>query len=297
MFSADDLECFREVALRGSLAAAAKQLGVDHTTVGRHITKLERTVGERLFFRKSNGWDLTDAGIRLLGYAETVHTAVMVARENYSDAAKGLTGSVRAVTPEGFAAYLLAPGLGRLRSQYPELSVEVLVANRHAALRTREYDIAVSIERPETRAVVVEKLADFELVVYASPQYLQTSPPIRSNDDLAAHPFIWYVEEALTLDPVPTLQTLIPGVSPYIQTTSLTGQIAAASQGLGLALLPSWIADREAQLVRVQGINVVTRRSYWMLTPNNLARLARVQAIAKLIYELAAAHPGLRQPR
>lgn len=296
MFSADDLELFREVARRGSLTGAAQQLRVDQTTVGRHMNKLERSVGQRLFDRKRDGWRLTDAGIRLLGYAEAVHASVLVAQEEYLDPTKTLSGSVRVVTPEGFASYLLAPGLGPLRHGHPELSVEVVAANRHAALRTREYDIAVSIERPKTPSVMVEKLADFELRVYAAPAYLSRARTIGCDSDVGAHPFVWYVEEALSSDTFDLLNALFPDARALVQTNSLTGQIAAARQGMGLALLPTWIADSEPGLTRVDSLQVPARRSYWMVTPTSLGRLARVQATARLIRELVAASPGLTTP-
>lgn len=296
MFSADDLELFREVARRGSLTGAAQQLRVDQTTVGRHMNKLERSVGERLFDRKRDGWRLTDAGIRLLGYAETVHASVLLAREEYLDPTKALTGSVRVVTPEGFASYLLTPGLNPIRQRHPNLSVEVIAANRHAALRTREYDIAVSIERPTTPSVMVEKLADFELRVYAAPAYLGRARTIRSDSEVAAHPFVWYVEEALSSDTFHLLHSLFPDARALVHTNSLTGQIAAARQGLGLALLPTWIADSEPGLVRVDSVEASARRSYWMVTPSSLGRLARVQVTARLIRELAGSSTGLTTP-
>lgn len=297
LFSADDLEMFREVARRGSLTSAAQQLGVDHTTVGRRLSKLEKAVGERLFIRRRSGWQLTDAGIRLLDHAETVHSAVSLANEEYLDAAKTLAGSVRAVAPEGFAAYLLVPGMGPLTTRYPELSVEVVTANRHTSLGTREYDIAVSIERPETRSVVVEKLADFELRVYAAPSYLSANAPIHSEKDLSDHPFIWYVEEALTSDTYHLLRDLIPLARPRIQTNSLPGQVSAARRGLGLALLPSWVADGDSGLVQVDHVDLAAHRSYWMLTPTNLSRLARVKVVAQLIRGLVNEQTGLARSR
>ena len=109
MFSADDLKLFLEVARRGRLTEAAKHLQINHTTVSRHITRLERAVENRLFDRTSEGWTLTDAGAQLLVHAEMVEAAVLAAQEDCLSRGPALTGHVRVIAPDGFGAYLLLP--------------------------------------------------------------------------------------------------------------------------------------------------------------------------------------------
>lgn len=86
MFSADNLRYFLEVARTGRLNDAARNLGVDHTTVGRRITALEKSIGERLFDRSPGGWQLTEAGADLFPRAETVESAVIAAYETRTSA-------------------------------------------------------------------------------------------------------------------------------------------------------------------------------------------------------------------
>lgn len=297
MFSADDLETFRQVARFNSLTKAARHLGVDQTTVGRHITNLEKLAGGRLFLRNRSGWMLTELGIRLLGHAESVHSAVAIAQEEFFAANNALAGSIRVMSPEGFASHLLLPGLAGLRARYPELAVEAVVSNRHAALGTREFDVAISIERPKTRAVTVQKLADFELRLYASTEYLATSAPIRTIADLYDHPIIWYVEEALSADTFNVIFDAIPDARPLIQSNSLTGQIAAAHAGLGVAFLPTWVADASPGLQCLEHLSESADRSYWLVVPTALQRLARVQAMTRLIHDLVTSCPGLNPVR
>lgn len=297
MLSADDLGVFLEVARRGRLTEAAKQLGVNHTTVGRHIVRLERAVESRLFDRRTDGWALTDAGLRLLAHAEAVEAAVTAAHEDCLSKGSKLTGSVRVMAPDGFGVFVLVPGLGAVRAEYGSLSVEVVTANRHQSLTTREFDLAVTIERPDTRSATVRKIADYTLRLYGSPAALAAMGPVRSVEDLRDRTLIWYVEDALGSDTQHLLYDLLPDAQVQIQTNNIAGQIRAAEEGLGVAYLPSYIADPNPRLERVAGLDSGLRRSYWLSTPRSLERLAKVRAMTQAIEQLIRDCPGLEPPR
>lgn len=168
MFSADDLRYFLEVARRQRLVAAGHALGVDHTTVGRRVSRLERSYGHRLFDRSASGWTLTEAGAELLPHAESVEAALARARETGVQSSEGASGTVRVATPDGFGAFLLTPGLGPLRERHPELTVELVTATRTIALGVRDFDIAVTLEEPSPR-FSHRKLTDYVLRLYATP--------------------------------------------------------------------------------------------------------------------------------
>ena len=294
MLSADDLGIFLEVARRGRLTEAAKHLGINHTTVGRHISRLERMVEQRLFAREPSGWVLTEPGTRLLAHAEAVEAAVLAAREDCLEGGSMLSGSVRVIAPDGFGSFLLLPGLASMVDEFPELTVEVVTANRHASLTSREFDLAVTIERPEARAVSVRRLGDYQLRLYGAPEYLRRVPRVSVLEELTAHhDFIWYVDEALGAATFRTLYQLVPDARPRIQTNSIAGQIEAARQGLGLAFLPSYLADRVEGIERLTDVDAFVPHSYWLLTPNNLDRLARVNAVGRWITRLVASTEGL----
>ncbi|GLY70601.1 LysR family transcriptional regulator [Amycolatopsis taiwanensis] len=297
MISADDLGIFLEVARRGRLTEAAKHLGLNHTTVGRHIAHLERTAEQRLFHREPSGWVLTPAGTRLLEHAEAVEAAVLAAREDCLQTGRYLTGAVRMITPDGFGTFLLAPELGTLADSFPALSLELVIANVHASLSTREFDLAVTIERPVTRAVNARRLADYDLRLYAAPSFLDSHSPISSAGDLEGDPFIWYTEDALCAPTLETLFQAVPAARPVYLTNTISGQICAGRQGLGWVFLPSWIGDTADGLRRVDAFPHSVPHSYWLLVPRNLARLARVRAMSAAIHELVTGYEGLRPPR
>lgn len=299
MLSADDLKVFLEVARRGRLTEAAKQLQINHTTVSRHITRLEKATENRLFDRAHDGWTLTDAGMKLLVHAETVDAAVRAAQEECFSQGSSMQGHVRIIAPDGFGTYLLLPGLGEVQRQYPGLTLEVVTANRHASLTPREFDLAVTIEKPQARAVSVQKLVDYKLRFYAAPSYLATHSVVTRSDDLYDHSLIWYVDDALDHSTYNLLYEVLPKGQARIQSNNIAGHIQAAVNGLGIALLPSYIAENVEGLQRLSQVDAAVERSYWLSAPRDLMRLARVRIMASHIQKLVQDHiigPGLAVP-
>lgn len=288
MISADDLRVLLEVARRRRLTEAARHLEVNHTTVSRHISRLEQATGVRLFDRHTDGWTLTEAGEHLSVHAEAVEAALVSAQEELSATGHTVSGRVRVIAPDGLGTYVILPALGDLQQQHPTLVVEVVTANRHASLTPREFDVAITIQRPQARAVEVHKLTNFTLAFYASPQYLDTHPPVTAADDLYGHRLIWYVDEALEHSTYNLLYEVLPNAQPQIQTNYIPGQIEAAAAGLGIAFLPTFIGDSRSVLRRLHHIDAQVERSYWVSIPRDLRRLPRVRMVAGYLSKVIA---------
>ncbi|WP_152345686.1 LysR family transcriptional regulator [Brevibacterium sp. CFH 10365] len=287
MISADDLQVFLEVSRRGRLTEAAKILHVNHTTVSRHISRLEKATDRRLFDRRYDGWTLTEAGLRLLVHAETVEAALLQAEDECASRDSSLSGQVRVIVPDGLGSYVVIPQLGQLRRRHPQLCIEIITANRHNSLAPREFDLAVTIERPHERAVVVRKLVDYSLRFYASRDYLAEHRPISEVTDLYDHQLIWYLEDALDDATYSQLFRIAPEARPHIQTNSITGQILAACRGAGLCLIPSYIGDETTDLQRIDVAGAAVHKSYWVSAPKDLVKMSRVRTM--LDYLLAVA--------
>ncbi|WP_082698763.1 LysR family transcriptional regulator [Mycobacterium sp. GA-2829] len=267
------------------------------TTVSRRIDRLEKQLGIRLFDRASTGWQLTEAGKRLLPYAKSVESTLHAAMEATQEASGGeIAGTARIVTPDGFGSFVLVPGLADLRRAHPGLAVELVTSTTHGLIAARDYDVAVTLEAPSPRAVDVERLADYRLKLYASREYLAGVAPLESTQDLRRCTLIWYVDAFLDVEPLRELYSLFPRVDAQIQTNNITGQYLAARSGLGIAPLPSYIAEGDENLVVVLPDDFVVERTYWLVVPRELARLARVQAVTGLLRAIAARHPELSRP-
>ena len=126
----DDLRYFLAVARAGTLSAAAKQLGTEHTTVARHIQAVEDELNNRLFHKSNSGYGLTDAGERLLAGAEAIESAYVSAKAAASSEGQPIIGTVRIGAPDGFGSVFLAPRVRALVDRHPELEIEILTTTR-----------------------------------------------------------------------------------------------------------------------------------------------------------------------
>ncbi|GAA4982002.1 LysR family transcriptional regulator [Kineococcus glutinatus] len=279
--SADDLRVFLALARHGRLVQAAAALGVDHTTVGRRITAMERAAGHRLFDRTAAGWVPTAAGRALLEPAASVEAAVQDATQRLGRRGSALSGTVRVLAPDGFGTFVLAPGLGPFVRANPDLVVEIVTATAHLPPASREFDVAVTLEAPSSARVARRHLTDYLLRLYATEEYLAANPPVRLPEDLAAHTLIHYVDALLDVPPLRVLADLLRR-PPAVQSTNFVVQWQAAAAGVGIAPLPQYVARTDPRLVPVLPA-LEFRRRYWLAVPREHADLARVEAVTELL--------------
>jgi len=240
-----DLENLRfmlETARTGKLREAALRLRVDETTVSRRISRLENELGTRLFDRTPHGWRLTEPGRLLLPHAEAIESAASGALEAVASRSGELTGTARILAPDGFGVHVLIPGLQPLLTAHPRLDIEILTATTHDLITARDFDVAITLERPGPRAASVRHLTDYELRFYASHAYIdrhgrpQTVDELRENHDL-----VWYIDAILDVQPLRILEHLVPRAHARVQTNNISGHHAAARAGLGIVPLPTYI--------------------------------------------------------
>ncbi|MET0888481.1 MAG: LysR family transcriptional regulator [Mycetocola sp.] len=293
MISADDLRYFLEVARTGKLVSAGKGLGVDHTTVGRRISRLELAVGTRLFVRSTGRWKLTEPGERLLSHAESVESSLAAAAEELGSAPGRLSGTLRIAAPDGFGAFVLSPSLGRLRKRHPDVAIELVTATRLNFLDTKEFDIGISLTRPVIRGVNASRLATYTLGLYGSHEYLADSSTISEVADLGRHSVIGYVDSLLDIPELRFLHDALPELRPAIQTNNITGQWMAAVAGLGVAVLPLYVGETDERLARILASQLSIRRTYWLAIPQAMEALGRTRAARAELFALVRNHPYL----
>lgn len=273
----DDLKFFLEVARTRKASTAAKRLAVDYTTVSRRINALEAALGTLLFEKSRNsGFILTAEGQRLLGYAESIESTLHLACEQVSGSGVALSGHVRMGCTEGFGTFFITPQLTRFLEAYPAISVDILPLPHFISLSKREADIVIALERPEHGPYVCCKLCDYTLRLYATQDYLDRHPPIRTSADLTEHQFISYVDDLAFSSELLYLSNLLPGASANLRSTSVIAQYVAALQGRGLAILPCFLAAQDPRLLPVLENEVNITRHFWMYCREDLRKLKRI---------------------
>jgi len=275
----DNLRLFLELARAGTLQAAARRLAVDHTTVARRIRALETNYGAPLFVREAGGHRLTEAGRKLLPQVEAMEAAFQGVAQGTGAAEDGVAGLVRVGATEGLGTAILAPQLARFALERPRLLVDLLAMPRLIHLSRREADIVISLERPARGPIVMTKLTDYNLHLYAARGYLKGRAPIRTREALAGHPFISYVDDLLFSKELQFLEELHRPGSFSLRSTSVLAQYEAVAAGGGIAVLPAFLAERDTRLVRVLRGEASFTRTFWMSMPAENKQVARMKAV------------------
>ena len=283
----EDLRYFLALTRYGTLSSAAERLGVEHTTIRRRVSALETSLGARLFDKTAQGWALTPKGQRLLPFAQRIESESDHAHSAVSDRKHSPQGTVRIVAHDGFGSSVIAPGLARLRNTHGGIDVEMVTTQELLRYGVGDFDIAVTIHRPERRGFKMTHLCDYDFRLYASAQYLATHPPISRPEDLAAHEMVWYTDSLLDLPPeMPTTQDISAvGVRIVFRTTNIFGLLEAAVAGVGLALLPCFLVHHDRRLKPVLHREIRAQRSYWVTVPNRLLNTERVSVVCNHLQE------------
>ena len=292
----DNLRFFLELARTGTLVSAARRLAVDHTTVARRIQALEKEVGTALFSREAGGHRLTEAGRRLQPQVEAMESAFLAVESAAPASREGLSGLVRIGATEGFGTVVLAPQLALFAQAHPKLVIDLLAMPRLVHLSRREADIVISLERPARGPVVVTKLTDYTLRLYASKQYLAAHKPIKTREDLRGHSFISYVDDLLFSKELQYLDELHRPDAFALRSTSVLAQHRAVVAGAGIAVLPAFVAEQDKALRSVLSGQANFTRTFWMSMPAETKHLARMQAVWEFLRGIAVAQRGLLLP-
>ena len=176
-----------QVVDSGSFSAAARLMGVPPSLVSRKVARLEEDVGARLFQRTTRSVALTDAGHAFMQHARAGMHSFLLAEELLGDLKGVPTGRVRLSAPAGASQALWATVSGFLR-QYPDVTVEIEIADRYVDLVEERFDLAIR-SGPTSRfgKLVGRRLVDAPRRLFASPQYLRSHGSPRSVDDLKKH--------------------------------------------------------------------------------------------------------------
>lgn len=276
----DNLRYFLELARAGTLVAAARRLGVDHTTVARRLQALERQLDTPLFAREAGGHRLTEAGRRLLPQVEAMQRAFRALEQRTAPLAdEDLGGLVRVGATEGFGTVVLAPALAGFGLRHPRLVIDLLALPRQVHLSRREADLVISLERPARGPVLAVKLCDYSLHLYAARSYLEAQAPIHAREDLRGHRFISYVDDLLFSKELQFLDELYAPEAFALRSTSVLAQHRAVQAGTGIAVLPAFVAEADPLLARVLPAQARFVRSFWMSMPAEAKSVARMKAV------------------
>ena len=193
----DDLKplaVFAETVAAGSMSAAARRLGMSPSAVSQTIRALEAQGGVMLLHRSTRKLALTEAGERYYPHCKRVLEAARAAAESLQQSRDAPTGELRVAAPVGFANHV-APALAPLLAEAPQLRLRLLVDDAMIDLIDARIDLAIRAGRLADSSWVARPLCHLDMILCASPDYLERHGMPAAPQDLHAHQWLAFGRE------------------------------------------------------------------------------------------------------
>lgn len=271
-----DLSLVLALHRAGTLAAAGERLGVNASTVFRMLQRLERGLGQALFERGRRGYRALELARLLAAQAEQVEAALEAARAAAQAEPGQAAGTVRITTTDTLLHGLLAPALASLHGAQPGLQFELHTGNELASLTRRDADIALRATARPPAHLVGRRVGPIRVAVYTA-----RSSPIRAWNEAAALRAAWVApDDGLPEHPsVRWRQKHYPTLQPAFRTGSVQSVAELVAQGLGLGVLPLFLAEPRRELRRLTEPLDGADTDLWLLTHPESRHLRRVHAV------------------
>ncbi|MBZ5794754.1 LysR family transcriptional regulator [Burkholderia contaminans] len=255
----DDIQAFLFAVERQSITESARRLGLSKSVVSKRISDLERTLGVQLLMRSTRNVTPTEAGVTFYRAASDSMRRLVDVAEEIAERSHGLCGELRITSPVSLTRRWLGPAVAKFAAAHQQLRVTLETDDRSVNLEVERFDVAIRSARLPDSALIARRVAACERVVVCSPGYLVAHGEPDSIDALLEHRCLNYSHTA----PSATWTFTTPGnlgkpraITPGSAFLSNNGETLcdAAVQGIGIAMLPRYIADEclcDGRLVRV----------------------------------------------
>lgn len=267
----ENLHIFALLARHGTLSAAGRAAGVEHATVARRVAGLERDLGLKLVDRRGRQLSLTADGERIAAIAARMETETLAAERIAVGGRSAISGEVVISAPPAYAQKVLGNQLTKLALAHPDLRLTILGDTREVSLARREADIAIRMSRPVEGDLTIMKIGEAGFSYYAAAGYTERV----AEDDWH---FIGYDR---AMDGAPQQRKLLEfaaGRPVSFRASSLDLQVQAAAAGVGIALLPDFMAGPEAGLSPLGFLKTPLKREIWLVVHPDIRQAPAIRA-------------------
>lgn len=258
----------------GTLGAAARELGVNETTVSRRLSAAENAQGATLFRRQGRKLVPTEAGKALLQAAQAMESALLSQTANLD----AQTGQVRISTLPFVLDYLLAPRLGAFCERFPGITLECIATTETASLAQREADIGLRLSRPTGGKLIIRKAMDIEFRLAVSRQYGSLESGGTGMN------FIAYDSSLDMLPEIAVIKSYFNS-EPHLRLGTISAVLQAVKAGAGAAMLPGWLVDGDPDLVEIDP-SVRAKRELWAVVHEDLTMRPVIRTVLDWLFEI-----------
>jgi DNA-binding transcriptional LysR family regulator len=252
----DKLRVFHAVAEAGSFTHAGDTLNLSQSAVSRQISALEEALQVPLFHRHARGLILTEQGESLNRTVREVFAKLAMTEALLTESKERPAGRLKVTTTVGFGSSWLAPRLHVFLAQYPDVTMQLLLDDTDLDLAMREADVAIRVREPVQPDLIRRRLFTMHFHAYASNLYLKRFGEPKNLDDLDNHRILTYGVSAQSyLGAINSLH--FAGRDPknprpsVLRVNNISALRRAVENGVGIAILPDYLALADASLVRI----------------------------------------------
>jgi DNA-binding transcriptional LysR family regulator len=289
--SLDLFAVFARVAETGSFSRAARDLGLSKATVSKRVAELEAALGVGLVARTTRRAALTEAGERTLARALRILEEADAAREEAAEARQSPKGRLRIAAPITFGVRHLAAHLPDFLRAYPDIDLDLSLADKVVDLIGEGFDAAVRIGAREDSSMHARKLAPVRAHVVAAPAYWAAHGKPQRPEDLTRHACFNYSNvpnSQLWRFDGPDGERVSVRVESRLTYDNADAVEPALCAGLGVARQPDFICWRDLQAGLVVGVlDDWTTQELWLhlLTPPGRGAPKKLRAFSDFMHD------------
>lgn len=272
---------FYIAAEAGSFTKAGDELEMSQSAVSRQVSSLEQDLNVSLFHRHARGLMLTEQGETLYQTASDVFNRLRTTETLLADAAQKPFGDLKVTTTVGFGSAWLTPRLNKFITLYPDIQLAILLSDSELDISKREADIAIWLQEPTQQDLIRRPMFTVHFHVYASNSYLKKFGVPKNLEDLDDHRILSFGGKAP--NPIKRLNWL-EGAGrksnekrvPIVSINNLYALRQAVKLGLGIAVLPDYLAKEEDDLVVLLRAVDVPKLETYFVYPEELRNSKRL---------------------
>lgn len=240
----------------GSLAGAARRLGLSSGQASKLLAKLESDLGTRLLNRSTRALSPTEVGQAYYDRIRTILDDLDALDAEVQDRSTAPRGRLRLTAPLTFGSRRLVPALNDFARAFPEIDLDVSFTDRMVNLVDEGFDAAIRAGRVADTSLIARKLCAMHTILVAAPAYLAEHGPLAHPTDLARHaciidtnfrdPLIWRFQDGAKPLSIP--------LTGRLRYSNAEACLLAAEAGLGIANLPDFVAGPSLAAGRTQAL-------------------------------------------
>lgn len=288
----DKLRVFHAAAEAGSFTHAAETLNLSQSAISRQVSALEYEVGAPLFNRHARGLVLTEQGEMLFRTAHDVLVKLEAIKSRLNEAQEKPSGILRVTTTVGLGAGWLTERLPEFLDLFPEIQVQLILANEELDLTMRQADCAIRLRQPQQPDLIQRRLFTVHFHLYASAEYVNRHGKPASIAELAKHRIVTFgVPVPNHLSELNWLETIgdFDGERRIstLQINDIVSIKRAVQVGAGIAMLPDYLVTKESGLVQLLPETEVPSFDTYFAYPEAMKNQAKLHAFRDFVISKA----------